>query len=281
MQTAKRAWFTGLMLAATMAVPVAAQDVDADTVIATVGGVDITVGHLIVARSTLPQQYQQLGDDVLFEGLLDQLIQQNALAQSLETVTAATRLTIENQRSGLLAGEALGKVALDAVTDEALQEAYDARFEGAEPQQEYNASHILVESEEEAKAIKVELDGGADFATLAKEKSTGPSGPGGGSLGWFTKGMMVPEFEAAVIALEPGQVSEPVQTQFGWHVVLLNESRVKDAPPLEEVRGELAQEIERAAVTQHIEDIMSKAEVTRTEVEIDPAVLRDMSLVAN
>ena len=281
MHTAKRAWFTGLMLAAAVAMPVSAQDVDADTVVATVGGVDITVGHLIVARTTLPQQYQQLEDGVLFEGLLDQLIQQNALAQSLETVTAATRLTIDNQRSGLLAGEALGKVAVDAVTDETLQEAYDARFEGAEPQQEYNASHILVESEEEAQALKVELDGGADFATLAKEKSTGPSGPGGGSLGWFTKGMMVPEFENAVIALEAGQVSEPVQTQFGWHVILLNESRIKDAPALEEVRGELAQEIERAAVTKHIEDIMSKAEVTRSEVEIDPAVLRDMSLVAN
>jgi peptidyl-prolyl cis-trans isomerase C len=280
MVTAMKTWAAGVIGAVLAVAPAAAQDVDAGTVLATVGGVEITVGHLIVARTTLPPQYQQLDDAVLFQGLLDQLIQQNALAQSVQQPTAATLLTIENQRSGLLAGEALGLVAQAAVTEEALQAAYKLRFTDAEPQTEYNAAHILVPSLEEAQAVKAELDGGADFATVAESRSTGPSGPNGGDLGWFTKGMMVPEFEAAVIALQPGQISEPVQTQFGWHVVVLNETRLKDAPPLEEVRQELAQEIERAAVEARIAEVVAAAQVTRSEVTVDPSVIRNLDLVA-
>lgn len=280
MKTRFCASLVGLALGA-LAFPVAAQDVDASTVVATVGGEDITVGHMIVARQTLPAQYQQLPDDVLFEGILDQLIQQTALAQSLDAPTLATQLTIANQANGLLAGEALGKATADAVSDDALQEAYDARYANAEPEQEFNASHILVETEEEAQTLVEDLEGGADFAELAMAKSTGPTGPNGGLLGWFSTGMMVPEFEAAVLDLEPGQISGPVQTQFGWHVVKLNEQRIKNAPPLEEVRNELAQEIERAAVEAKITEVVDAAEVSRSEVELDPAILQDLGLVAN
>ena len=158
---------------------------------------------------------------------------------------------------------------------------YEAQLEQSSDKQ-YKARHILVQTQGEADALVKQLNEGEDFEALAKEFSTGPSGPNGGDLGWFAPDQMVKPFADAVVALDDGAYTkEPVQTQFGWHVILLNESRIKDAPALEEVRGELAQEIERAAVTKHIEDIMSKAEVTRSEVEIDPAVLRDMSLVAN
>ena len=277
---ARKTWLAGglaLVLAAPAAVPARAQD--ADTVVATVGGTDITLGHMIVARNTLPEQYRQLPDDVLFPGILDQLIQQVALAQSVEDPTKATELQIDNQRTGLLAGEALGRVSQGAVTEEALQAAYEARFADAEPTREYNAAHILVETEEEAQDLVAELEGGADFAELARERSTGPSGPNGGALGWFAAGQMVPEFAEAVTAMEPGAISEPVQTQFGWHVVQLNETRLAEAPPLEQVRGELAQELENAAVEAHIAEVTSAAEVERAEVEIDPALLSDMSLV--
>ena len=278
---ARKTWLAGglaLVLAAPAAVPARAQD--ADTVVATVGGTDITLGHMIVARNTLPEQYRQLPDDVLFPGILDQLIQQVALAQSVEDPTKATELQIDNQRTGLLAGEALGRVSQGAVTEEALQAAYEARFADAEPTREYNAAHILVETEEEAQDLVAELEGGADFAELARERSTGPSGPNGGALGWFAAGQMVPEFAAAVTAMEPGAISEPVQTQFGWHVVQLNETRLAEAPPLEQVRGELAQELENAAVEAHIAEVTSAAEVERAEVEVDPSLLSDMSLVA-
>jgi peptidyl-prolyl cis-trans isomerase C len=260
------------------AAPLAAQD--ADTVVATVGDTEITIGHMIVARQTLPRQYQQLPDEVLFPGLLDQLIQQNALAQSLESPTKATQLTIENQRTGLLAGEALGMAGQDAATDEAIEAAYAARYADAEPSTEYNASHILVETEEEAQALIGQIDEGANFAELAREHSTGPSGPDGGSLGWFGTGMMVPEFEEAVMALESGEVSPPVQTQFGWHVVRLNETRMAEAPPLEEVRGEIAEELRQQAVEARIAEVVEQADITRAEVDVDPSILSDLSLVA-
>ncbi|RYH09891.1 peptidylprolyl isomerase [Tropicimonas sp. IMCC6043] len=278
----KKTWGAGLIALALIAsVPALAEEVTADTVVATVGGVDITVGHMIVARQTLPAQYRQIDVATLWDGLLDQLVQQNAMAQSLgDGVTKATELSIDNAISGLLAGEAIGKVVQAAVTPEALQAAYEARFADAEPSLEYNAAHILVATEEEAQALVAELEGGADFAELAKEKSTGPSGPNGGDLGWFGTGMMVPEFEQAVIALEPGQVSAPVQTQFGWHVIKLNETRAAEAPPLEEVRDELAGELEAAAIDKALDDVMAEAEVTRAEIEIDPAVLDNLDLVA-
>jgi peptidyl-prolyl cis-trans isomerase C len=216
----------------------------------------------------------------LFPGLLDQLIQQNALAQSLETPTKATQLTIENQRTGLLAGEALGRVGEAAVTDAAIEAAYQERYADAEPSTEYNAAHILVETEEQAQALIGQLGDGADFAELAREHSTGPSGPDGGALGWFGAGQMVPAFEEAVVSMEAGEVSGPVQTQFGWHVVKLNETRMADAPALEEVRGEIAEELQQDAVNAHIERVVGEAEIDRAEVEVDPSLLSDVSLVA-
>ncbi|WP_068116095.1 peptidylprolyl isomerase [Tropicimonas marinistellae] len=282
MRTTNKTWVAGLIIAACAAAPALAEDVTADTVVATVGGTEITVGHMIVARTALPAQYQQVEASLLFEGILDQLVQQNALALSLgDDVTRATELSIDNQTSGLLAGEALGKVLKEAITEEALAAAYSAKFDDADPETEYHAAHILVETEEAAQEIKSELDGGADFATLAKEKSTGPSGPNGGELGWFGKGMMVPEFEAAVMALEPGQVSDPVQTQFGWHVVVLNDTRVAEAPTIDEVRDELAAEIENKVVAETLDEVLSKTEVVKSEVEIDPEVINNIDLVAN
>ncbi len=277
-----KTWGAGLIaLAMTVSLPAQAEDVTAETVVATVGGAEITIGHMIAARQTLPAQYMQLEAGVLWQGLLDQLVQQNAMAQTLgDAVTPATQFAIDNTISGLLAGEAIGKAVQVAVTEEALQAAYEKRFADAEPSKEFRASHILVESEEDAQAIKVELDGGADFAALAMERSTGPSGPSGGDLGWFGAGMMVPEFEQAVVALEAGGVSDPVQTQFGWHVVKLFETRLSDAPSLDDVRGDLAAEIETAAVESALDMAMEKTEVVYPETQFDPSVLDKVELVA-
>ncbi|CAN0483405.1 unnamed protein product, partial [Hapterophycus canaliculatus] len=164
--------------------------------------------------------------------------------------------------------------------EEELQAAYDAQYGAVEPTVEYNAAHILVEGEEDAQNLLVELEEGADFAELAAENSIGPSGPNGGALGWFTEGMMVPAFEAAVIALQPGEVSAPVQTQFGWHIVLLNETREQAAPTLDDVRAELEEGIRRARVDARLEELTAAAEITRAEVEIDPAMIRNLDLIA-
>lgn len=269
-------------LAASASVPAYADGhASADTVLATVNGSDITVGHLIAMRQMLPAEYQQLPDEVLFDGMLEQLIQQQVLAEVAEaSVTRSMELGLENERRAFLAAMFMDDVAMADLGDEELQAAYDEQYGSVEPTTEYNAAHILLEGEEDAQNMLTELEEGADFAELAAEHSIGPSGPNGGALGWFTEGMMVPAFEAAVLELEPGEVSPPVQTQFGWHIVLLNETREQAAPGLDEVRAELEETIRRARVDARLEELTEAATIERAEVEIDPAMIRNLDLIA-
>lgn len=253
-----------------LAAPARAEGPDLTTVVATVNGTDITLGHMVATKQNLPQQYQTLPDDVLFEGILDQLIQQTVLSDSVgDDLNNVAQLLIENEIRTIRAGLAIDRKIAAAVTEDAIAAEYTAVYAGIEPATEYNASHILVETQDEALALISELGGGADFAELAREKSTGPSGPNGGSLGWFTEGMMVPPFEAAVMALEIGAVSGPVETQFGWHVITLVETRLQDAPALDDVRGELAAGLQQAAIEDAVTALTEAAEVVRSE---DPAL---------
>lgn len=265
-----------------MAYAVQAEDaVSADTVVATVNGAEIKLGHMMLVRETLPQQYLSLGDDQLFQGILEQLIQQTLIAQQSATAQSPRiRLGLENEERLLVAAQAIDAMSSELVTDEAIKAAYDAQFANVEMGFEYNASHILVETKEAAEKLVERANAGEDFAELAKEASTGPSGPNGGSLGWFGKGMMVPPFENAVVAMEAGAISGPVQTDFGWHVIKLNETRPVSAPELDSVREEIATEIQQTMVSQKIEELMATATIDRSGVEsVDPALLKDASLL--
>ncbi|NCO20877.1 MAG: peptidylprolyl isomerase [Rhodobacterales bacterium] len=269
---------TTAALALLLAGPALAQT--ADTVVATVNGTDITLGHMIVLQQRLPDQYKELPDQVLFDGILEQLIQQTALGSQVGELNKRAQLIMDNERRALLAGDVIDQKANGAVTDDALQAAYDAVYATAEGEMEYQASHILVETEDEAKALIGQLNGGADFATLAQEKSTGPSGPNGGALGWFGPGMMVPEFEQAVMALKVGEISPPVQTQFGWHVLILTDSRPKAAPSLDDVREELSDGIRQQAVEEMVRQATETAKITRPDSgTIDAAMLRNADLL--
>lgn len=270
-----------LALAAVMALPLAAEtQPDASTVVARVNGDEITLGHVIATVASLPPQYQQAEDDVLFDFVLEQLIQQQLLGQQQDGLNKQNALTLDNEKRSLQAVQTVAALTNDLVTEEAIQAAYDARFNDFAGEDEFDASHILVESEEEAKALKAQLDDGADFAELARENSTGPSGPNGGALGWFGKGQMVPEFEAAVIALEKGQVSDPVQTQFGWHLVKLNDKRKTEAPELDAVRDELAQTIQQDAIQARIDELTQQAQIERPALEgAGPEIMRQLDLI--
>lgn len=262
-----------------LATPVAAQD--ASTVLATVNGTDITLGHLIAMRAMLPAQYQELPDEVLYNGMLDQLIQQEVVADSLRgSEDARTKLTMENEDRAFLASVAIDTIAFDTIADADIQALYDANFADAGGDLEWNASHILVATEEEAQSLIEQLNDGADFVALAQEFSTGPSGPNGGALGWFGTGMMVPEFETAVAGLAAEEISAPVQTQFGWHVVKLNESRISARPALEDVRADLEEELRRQRVDGYLAELTETAEITRPEVEIDMSLIRNIDLLA-
>ncbi|ATF19985.1 peptidylprolyl isomerase [Phaeobacter gallaeciensis] len=277
-------YLSGLALAAALTLPMSATaEPHANTVVATVNGEEITIGHMIIARATLPQQYQQLPDDVLYDAILDQLIQQTSLKQELNgEVPKYVALSLENEARSLLAADVIEKVMENAASDEDLRAAYDEKYTDGTGGDEFNASHILVETKEDAAEVRAELDAGADFATLARERSTGPSGPNGGELGWFGKGRMVPEFEEAVLVMGAGDVSAPVQTQFGWHVIKLNDRRTSAAPAFDEVREELATQMRQDAVEDRVLSLTTAATIERPEIEdLDPSILKNLDLVRN
>jgi peptidyl-prolyl cis-trans isomerase C len=209
------------------------------------------------------------------------LVQQTALEQSMEgKLTRRDMLHLDNEKRGYVSARALEAVVLGAVTDEALQAAYDARFKDAAPQTEYNAAHILVADEAKAKELLAQLEAGADFAELAKTNSTDTgSGAVGGDLGWFGLGMMVKPFEDAVVAAEIGKVAGPVQSDFGFHLILVKETRIAAQPTVDDIRDELAAEIEQKAIEAHVTEVTAAAKVEKPGEGIDPALLGDLGLL--
>jgi len=281
MLTQKSIW-RAIPIVLALSQPLAAQEEPSlDTVVATVNGEEITLGHMLVVRARLPQEYNGLDEETLFNGILQQLVNQALLSQESGGLNTINTLIVDNEQRALLSSQASMAIAEAATTEEAIEAAYDARFGGGvDP--EFNASHILVETEEEAREVITALEEGADFAELARERSTGPSGPNGGSLGWFGTGMMVAPFEAAVQALEPGEISEPVQTQFGWHVISLNDRRIPEVPPLDEVRNEIVEQIQSEAVGERLDELresaMTKIEISETA---EPALVNRFDLLTN
>ena len=216
----------------------------------------------------------------IFQPLGLQLVQQETLRQSVTDLSPRQSATVENDTRGYVSGVAIDAIVATAVTDEALQAAYDKRYKDAAPQKEFSASHILVDTVEEAEAIKTELAGGADFAELAKAKSTDTgSGANGGDLGWFGLGVMVQPFEDAVVAAKIGEVTGPVQSDFGYHLILVKETRDAANPPLDDIRDELAAEIENAAIDAKIEELSKTATITREGEGIDPTILKNSALI--
>jgi peptidyl-prolyl cis-trans isomerase C len=258
---------------------------DASTVLATVNGTEITLGHVIALRDRLPEQYQNLPDDVLFSGLLDQLVDQEILAESESAEVGEdplqVKLQLDNERRGALAGLAAEAAVAEAVDDAKVQAAYDAQIASFQPQPEFNASHILVDDEAKANALKAEIDGGADFAEVAKANSADGSAASGGELGWFGAGQMVPEFEAAVQTATPGTVVGPIKTQFGWHIIKLNETRESSAPPLDQVRPQIEDQLRQEALQARLAALKAEATVDRPDTGLPPAAIRESDLLTN
>ncbi|PJE31251.1 putative parvulin-type peptidyl-prolyl cis-trans isomerase precursor [Pseudooceanicola marinus] len=238
-----------------------------DTVLARVGETEITLGHVVAAHMEAPQPYNQMPMAQIAGPLLQQLIQQEELSQQFEGETpAATRYMLDNTERRIVATDAMMQHLNETLTDERIQAAYDEAYpDDASGPVEYHAAHILVETEEEAQAIIEQLDGGAEFAQLARDESTGPSGPNGGDLGWFTPDRMVAEFSQAVEAMEPGEVSAPVQTQFGWHVIKLEETRQRK-PSLDEVREELTAELQQSESAAYLDELTANSDASIAEL---------------
>ena len=259
----------------------AQSSVDSDAVVATVNGVEIKMGHVVMVYDTLPQQYKTLPAEQVFQGIVEQIIQQTVLAQAAANPNAKyIEFAVDNERRILTASQMIDEITNEATTTDKLRAYYDATYQSADLGREYNASHILVESEDQAQDLIAQLSDGADFAALAQEFSTGPSGPNGGALGWFGQGQMVAPFEQAVVNLTVGEISPlPVQTQFGWHVIVLNDMRAVQAPAFEEVSSEIAAELQRVAIEDRVKMMVDRALVDRidqTTLNVD-AIKTDIS----
>ena len=248
-----------------------------ETVVATVGGEPITEADLSFAAEDLTAELQQMPAEERRPFLLRVLIDMKVMAKAgrdagmAETPLFQQRLQYLEERA--LRRAFFAETIAQAVTEEAVRADYEAFVAEFVPQDEIRASHILVATEEEANAVKAELDGGADFATLAKEKSTDPGAANGGDLGFFGKGMMVAPFEEAAFALtEVGQVSAPVQSQFGWHVIRLEEKRQSAPPAFEQVAGQLQQQLLMKTFDDTVEQLMSGVEIDIPDAALKAAV---------
>ncbi|MEZ5752376.1 MAG: peptidylprolyl isomerase [Paracoccaceae bacterium] len=268
-------------LFAALAAPVVAQD--AATVVARVGTAEITLGQAIALRTQLPAQFAQVPDETLFPALIDQLIELELLNQfKRDSLSLAERMMLLNENRNFIANAALAEAAANAVTDESVATAYEAfaaEFAQGEPVTEYHAAHILVRSEEEMAQVTAALAEGRDFGEVAAEFSMDGSAQQGGDLGWFAAGVMIPDFQAAVEALEPGQVSEPLQTRFGFHVIKLFETRAQAVPELATVRDDLVANIQREAARALITGLREASQVENFADQIDPTQLSNTALL--
>ncbi|SFZ85783.1 peptidyl-prolyl cis-trans isomerase C [Devosia enhydra] len=228
------------------AAPAAPAEIDPNAVVATVGDETITEADLAFAAEDLGEDIAGVPPAEQRAFLLSMLIDMKVMAQGArEAGMADTELF--KRRLAYLEQRALYRAFFSeqinaAVTPEAVQTAYEAFIADIEPQEQVRASHILVETEDEAKAVIAELEGGRPFEEVAREKSIDPGAANGGDLGFFSAGMMVPPFSEAAFALsEPGQLSAPVQSQFGWHVIKLAEKRTAPPPSIQQVAPRLQQ----------------------------------------
>jgi peptidyl-prolyl cis-trans isomerase C len=250
---------------------------DAAQVLARVGDVSITLGHAISMRGQLPAQFASVPDETLFPAIVEQLIDQELLRQfGAPALGLSAQIQLENDVRAFVATDALNAAAAAAITPQTLAMAYEAfaaEFAQGEPMTEYNAAHILVRTEEEILAVVAALSEGRDFAELASEVSLDGSAAQGGDLGWFGPGVMIAPFEAAVMALSPGEVSDPVETRFGWHLVRLIDSRIAAVPPLEAVRADLEQQLQREAARALIQRLRADTAVETLTEGVDPSLL--------
>lgn len=233
--------------------------------VSTVNGADIDSSVLdfyMQSRTQRPPAQVTAEERAILIGELEDLY----LLSTQDSATAVRndpeiQAQIELQTRSLIA-QAVATQYITAmnITDEEILAEYQEQAELAPPLQ-YKARHILVESQGAAATIITELDTGSDFEALAREKSTGPSGPNGGDLGWFSPNQMVKPFSDAVAAMEDGQYSSsPVQTDFGWHVILREDSREAEAPPLESVRETIVQALQQQKFQSYLEEIRAGAE---------------------
>ncbi len=249
-----------------------------DKVVATVAGQPITEADLAQALSDLDQQFARLPEEQKRAAALSAVIEIKLLAAEAKakgfdkSAEFQRRMAFLEERA--LHSEVIENEVAAKITDEDIRKRYDAEIAATPAANEVRARHILVKTKEEADAIVKQLDGGANFEEIAKEKSGDPgSGAQGGDLGWFGAGQMVPEFEKAAFALEPGAYTkEPVQSQFGWHVIKVEDKRAKQPPAFEQVKEQFRSLLLRERYFALVKELRAAGQVEVTDPELKQGV---------
>src|ERR1700686_2384968 len=242
---------------------------DAHPVLAKVNGAEIRQSDVTLAEEELGPSLAQMDPATKKDNVLSFLIDLKVVAKAAEDKKVENSEDFKKRlaftRSRLLMDSLLATEGKAATTDDAMKKVYDDAAKQITGEQEVHARHILVETEDEAKAIKAELDKGADFAELAKKKSKDPGASDGGDLGFFTKDQMVPEFSAVAFALEPGKISDPVKSQFGWHIIKVEEKRDRKPPDFAQVKAQIETYVTRKAQADYVAKLRETAKVERLD----------------
>ena len=252
----------------------AARAQDDNPVVARANGVDIRLSDLAFAEeeigSNMPQMPPDQKRDYLITYLTDVIIvSQAAEKQKLdERPDIRSRLAFDHNR--VLMEALLQDAGKAALTDDAMHKVYEEAVKQMGNEEEVHARHILVPTEDEAKAIVDQLKGGADFAALAKEKSKDPGAADGGDLGYFTKDQMVPEFSEVAFKMYPGQLSNPVKTQFGWHVIKVEDKRMRPVPELATIKEQIDAYLVRRAQSEYVGKLRQTAKIERLDAPVAP-----------
>tara|TARA_Y100001960_G_C14690115_1_gene835930 strand:- start:183 stop:1031 length:849 start_codon:yes stop_codon:yes gene_type:complete len=248
--------------------PVIASE-DSDKIIADVDGNPITLAELKLAISSLPADYQDMAKTSLSQMMLQQLIDLKILSAKADEENITSKKSYKNELSFLIdqlkREHYLRNLYAKNVKEDTILARYKQLVSQLDSDKEIRARHILLKTKEEAESILVELSEGADFSQLASQKSIGPSASNGGDLGFFTRESMVPDFSQVAFALTPGEVSKPVKTKFGWHVIKLEEIRPSTAPDFNLVKDELRDELERMVMTSVIGEARRSAVINIRE----------------
>jgi peptidyl-prolyl cis-trans isomerase C len=242
---------------------------ETNPVLAKVNGAEIRQSDVALAEEELGPSLAQMDPATRKDNVLSFLIDMKIVAKAAEDKKIENSDDFKKRmaftRSRLLMDSLLASEGKAATTDEAMKKVYEDASKQITGEQEVHARHILVETEDEAKAIEEELKKGADFAELAKKKSKDPGASDGGDLGFFTKDQMVPEFSAVAFALEPGKISDPVKSQFGWHVIKVEEKRNRKPPDFDQVKGQIETYVTRKAQADYVSKLREAAKVERMD----------------
>src|ERR1700754_538920 len=262
--------------------PVRAQD--ANPVLAKVNGAEIRQSDVALAEEELGASLAQMDPTAKKDNVLSFLIDMKIVAKAAEDKKVENNQDFKKRlaftRNRLLMDSLLATEGKAATTDEAMKKVYEEASKQITGEQEVHARHILVETEDEAKAVIDELKKGADFAELAKKKSKDPGASDGGDLGFFTKEQMVPEFSAVAFTLEPGKISDPVKSQFGWHVIKVEEKRNRQAPDFDQVKGQIETYVTRKAQADYVAKLREGAKIERLDKGADNSAKPDAAPAA-